>query len=225
LLEQRYACQPALAVRPTNASASLGAVAAGLAASELEKLLASDDAHVLLGRSVMHDLRHHRQLVTRYERNPGCRFDHQLWEIEALDCSLTELSLAGLVTGCGGGDEDATVELYGRDFIAALYCPQCHVHGRRRWRVAGRPAPDRRLCRACRQPLVARGFDMRGQLVLSQLSLRDRARSLRSFGFRDGDVVTVSGPNGVRHLLLSASRPQRTAWDNTRGNSRTGVSA
>jgi molybdopterin/thiamine biosynthesis adenylyltransferase len=59
-LEQAYPCQPdGNGVAATNAPASLGAVTAGMMAVECQKLLDGDMEHLLDGRQVMLDLRHH----------------------------------------------------------------------------------------------------------------------------------------------------------------------
>ena len=81
-LEQVYACGPEHATSaPTRAPSSLGAVPAALAATELRKLLGGESEGLLTGRQVLCDLRHHEYWVTRYERNPACRFDHQSWAV------------------------------------------------------------------------------------------------------------------------------------------------
>ena len=89
---------------PTAAPAYLGCLAASLQAAEIDKILAGQRALVAEGKEIRLDVRHHRHLVTRLVRNPGCRFSHDPpWTIEtAPDLSLREVFTLGDTSITGG---------------------------------------------------------------------------------------------------------------------------
>jgi molybdopterin/thiamine biosynthesis adenylyltransferase len=208
-LEQAYPCLGEHGLPATNAPASLGAVAAGLMAIELEKLLSEDFENLLAGRSVMHDLRHHTQDVTIYRRNPRCRFDHQTWQIEPLTDNYKNPTIKQVVSlACNNGESmDAWVlGLEGHAFTRMQYCPSCGNHGLSPLRLARRIPAKKRLCRQCGATMVIRGIDMFESLKGPMLKKSDLHRTLSSLGFLRGDVLSLECPDGKKYFELAAGR-------------------
>ena len=127
-LEQPYPCQPrGGGPASTNSPASLGHIAAGLMAVECQKLLAGDREHLLAGRQVMLDLRHHTHYITAFRRG-HCRFDHEIWQVEHLDDSPTKMTLGEAVrrsadgSGYSGG---RALRVEGQQFATMQFCSAC----------------------------------------------------------------------------------------------------
>jgi len=78
-LEQVYACTGAESAAPTNAPASLGALAAALQVLECAKLLGHAAGVSLLAHELLIDVATNRQYVTELRRNPFCRMPHAMW--------------------------------------------------------------------------------------------------------------------------------------------------
>jgi molybdopterin/thiamine biosynthesis adenylyltransferase len=208
-LEQSYPCLGEHGMPATNAPASLGAVAAGLMAIELEKLLSGDVEHLLAGRSVMHDLRHHTQDVTIFRRNPRCRFDHQTWQIESLTGISENPTIKQVISlACNNGEStDAwALGLEGHAFTRMQYCGSCGFHGLSPLRLARRIPAKQRLCVKCGATMVIRGIDMFESLNGQMLKKSDLRRTLSSVGFLRGDVLSLECPDGKKHFELAAGR-------------------
>jgi molybdopterin/thiamine biosynthesis adenylyltransferase len=208
LLEQEYKCDGGAAGAPaTNAPASLGAMAAGLMAVECQKLLDGDRPHVLAGRQVFMDLRHHVQDVTTYRRQGGCKFDHRVWPTTGIAAAPSQLALADLfrMAACDGGPSTGwAVRLEGHTFARTLFCPGCGGQSDGPLAIVRRIPSRRRRCAACGHEMVARGFDCFDLLEETDLEKRDCRRSLASLGLRAGDIVTVRGPEGEWHAELGS---------------------
>ncbi|MGD2151939.1 MAG: ThiF family adenylyltransferase [Gemmatimonadales bacterium] len=200
-LEQVHWCRGDVAAAATNAPAYLGALAASLAAAECEKLLSGRLSESLAGREVVVSATHQTHFVTRYRRNEGCRFDHRVWTIEKLGARASGFSLARL-RGLGNGRGDAAplqLRVEGHRINTRLRCVACGViddvlH------LSGRPVV--KDCRQCGDALIPMGFYSCDRLDLATLSARTRRRSLRSVGFRDGDVFTLTDGKHDRHFEL-----------------------
>jgi molybdopterin/thiamine biosynthesis adenylyltransferase len=190
---------------PTGAPAALGSLVASIMAVENDKILAGRLDESLAGRGVLVDMKHHVHELTRYIRNPLCRFDHATWAIEDIDAAPSRLTLAGLVERAGGGDRPGgpwRVALEGHAFARMLCCVQCGWHRPIGLRLARRLPPSRRRCELCGGGMIARGIDLVEQLEGPMLRGRTGRRSLSSFGIAAGDVVTVAGPDGETHYML-----------------------
>jgi adenylyltransferase/sulfurtransferase len=201
LLELIRPCAPDVEAAPTNAPASLGALAAALEAIEIEKLLGGEEG-VLEGRQVLLDARHHAHHVTSFRRNVSCRLaDHGPWRIEQADFGAGDPTLGELVAVLAPGA--SSVEVFGARFVRADVCPDC---ARRvaalRVTSRGRPQP----CRGCGAALVPSGFDTVDALDLDRLAEFERALPVRSVGIRDGDVVGLATPEGIRRFEVALAR-------------------
>jgi molybdopterin/thiamine biosynthesis adenylyltransferase len=208
LVEQDYPCQDAAAPPDTGASSALGAVAAALQALECEKLLSGDRLHLLAGRDVLLDIKHHRHYVTRFTRNPACRMpDHAGWSIAPYDgdpASTTLADLIALTSTLRGAARSVRVGVAGQRFAMSLTCVRCRqrlpvarVH-RGEGRGGGQP------CRACGGALAASGFDMFDQVALEELPEYARSRSLTELGLLPGDILVCSTPEVEAHIELGA---------------------
>lgn len=189
-------------VPSTNGSARLGALAASLLALECEKILAGDLEHALVGRQVVLDCMHHRHFVTSFRRKPHCRFDHGSWSMKPLVGLSAEASVQELVDAvrCTLGSEGiaSALHVHGRPLAKALRCPRCG-HTRRRLHLHSHTHPQ---CPACG---VAALRATQGDLITDLtevLSLKIRRKSIRSIGFRPGDVLATTVGDVVHHLVI-----------------------
>ncbi len=193
----------------TNAPAWLGALAASLAAAECAKLLAGQIDQSLAGHDVVVGVRHHTHaVVTRHVRNPACRFDHRTWgEIEVLDATPAQVSLASALrlgsevdahagpSHCGS----AQLRIPGQSFVSQRRCCGCgatedllFLSGRLR----------ERFCPQCGEAMLVVGFYSKDCIAESEISASDASRSLRSLGFRRGDVISVCTGARESHFQL-----------------------
>lgn len=218
-LEQSYAClgsgsNRAGAQRPvttaTNAPASLGSIAAGLVATECEKLLDGDYAHLAQDKQVLVDCRHHKCLVTRYAINKLCRFDHAIWSTDPIPWQPARISVGDFCDWVAGSRGPGTLELglEGHSFVHRLVCGQCGELAKNCLYLSRRTPPSRSRCTACGQPLVASGFHTTDSLLCGSLSGAQRRRSMSSVGFRHGDIVTVRAAGGEHHYEFAISPPR-----------------
>jgi molybdopterin/thiamine biosynthesis adenylyltransferase len=203
-LEQDYPCLGGVTTPPsTGAASSLGALAASLQAIECTKLLEGRDEP---GLQVLVDAAHHKLLVTRFQRNPDCRIGtHEARRIRALDVGADELTL-GEALGLGRYRlESTSLRVEGKSFVRALMCGAC-TRRRKDLRLVANGAAYSRTCRRCRGSMTAPGFDVVDSIEGSTLSSRWLARSLRTLGFRDREVFTVSSRAKEKHFELGAKK-------------------
>jgi len=198
-LEQRHPCAgeretPA----PTNAPASLGALAAALQAIECQKILAGDWARVAVGRQVLVDAATHRHFVTSFRRNPHCRFKHLTIEVEPVACdgslsALFELGRERLDSG------EVTLGVLNKRFVREMACPDC-LTSIDTFCLEGRV---KTLCRKCGKQMQPVGMS-----ILDSMSAEDAGPAVMAgppgeLGFRPGDILTLGNTNTELHFEVS----------------------
>lgn len=185
----------------TRAPAYLGALAASLQAAECEKVLRGQLHTLPAGREVVVSAGHHTHLVTSYRWNPHCRFDHALWDIQRLRCSPGRLSLRrALALNLGNGTPaSGWLRVEGHRFVMRHSCTVC-----------GRTAVDLGLsgrvvaptCMRCAgRPMVVQGFYTCDRIEAAAGEQMPR-RTLRSLGFRRGDVFSVAAGEREHHYEI-----------------------
>jgi len=197
----------------TNAPVSLGLIAAGLIATECQKLLSGDHEHLLAGRQVMLDLRDHTHFVTAFRRT-HCRFNHEIWVVEPREASPAAVTLGQALGWAGNGSgsvEGCELRVEGQPFARTQFCPACGNHETIGLCLAHRIPPARRRCPACGGATVVRGFDMREAVGSAGLDREELRRPLSALGVQTGDVVSVSihGVAGGKHFVLGESTSKR----------------
>jgi molybdopterin/thiamine biosynthesis adenylyltransferase len=206
VLEQAYPCQPApRASAPSAASPScLGALAAALQAIETLKLLQGRWDEAAIGRQVLIDARTHKHYVTRFPRNAGCRFDHSVWRTEPVDCGPHELTLGQafeMGRGDAGPSEPLSMRVEPRRFVQGVSCTACGAE----WPVlclGVSPRMNRLSCDNCGALVTAPAFSKRTRVDREALPKTALALTLGDLGLRNGDVYTISSPNGERHFAI-----------------------
>ena len=205
-LEQTYPCDnggpPS---QPTNASSSIGALAASLQAVECQKLLSGQWEWAAVGRQVLINASGHKHYVTKFGHNPECRFDHQVWHIEPIDAPPEKLTLGQILAlgrQASGTPDVLSVRVAGQTFAKRVTCHGCGRTQDVHLRITGRLRPGERRCAACDGEMRATGFDMIEWLHPAELPRVTLERSLRSFGIRLGDVVRLSTAEGERHFEI-----------------------
>ncbi|MEW6207430.1 MAG: ThiF family adenylyltransferase [Acidobacteriota bacterium] len=196
LLEQSYPCE-GQRIAPTNAPSSLGAMAASLQAIECRKALAGDVS--FSNHQVLIDARHHRHFVTRFARNPRCRFDHRVWSIEKLSLRLEQATLGDLFELANS--DRAYARLESKPFVKRLTCG-C---GRAKRLLHLYCSLAAQRCR-CGQMMMAAGFDLAEKLESCELRSGDLRRALLSVGLRAGDVISLGGDCRETHYEITDDR-------------------
>jgi hypothetical protein len=189
---------------PTNAPTSLGALAAALAATECRKLLSGQERDAAVGHQLFLDARHHQYWVTRYQRNPNCRFDHQVWEIQPLAIAPGRMTWSQLLN-CVAPEsprETMAVRVAGHGFTRSLLCSGCGAFAARHAALERRMRTALKRCPKCGHNAEPAGIDTDDWLPVASLSNRDLRRSLASAGLRIGDVVTVRTAESESHHEL-----------------------
>ncbi|HNR31879.1 MAG TPA: ThiF family adenylyltransferase, partial [Candidatus Hydrogenedentes bacterium] len=119
-LAKEYHCDGSTAATAaTNAPSALGALAAGLQAIEVSALLGTGLKAPAVSRQAMFDLRNQTCTVTRFTRNPACRFDHQRWDIRILDVRPEDVALGDVFAEAALSREPSALSLEHRRFTRA----------------------------------------------------------------------------------------------------------
>lgn len=188
LLEQQFPCGAVPAApAPNEASSELGALAAAMLAIECRKMLAGEFDCAAIGRQATFNARWHRFSMTSFRRNPHCRFDHATWRIEPLACSPHATRIADLL------ELADTVRVPGHRFVRRLICTN-GCAAKRLFHLEASLADAARCCGACRQPMVATGFDIVESLG-RDLPQEVLNLSLQDAGLRAGDVLQAGDRN------------------------------
>jgi molybdopterin/thiamine biosynthesis adenylyltransferase len=202
-LEQEYPCAGDGAPAATNAPSGLGALAASLQVLECRKLLDGDRGRVAIGQQVTMCASTHRHFVTRFVPNPACRFDHDVWRIEAVGRGPERLTVRqAFELGRESGDGPLRLGVLHQAFARALSCLGC---GRRRdlpLHLLGRLSVAERACDGCGQRMRAAGVDLLDWLAESDLPPGLQEAPLRSLGLRRGDALTVAGAAHAGHFQI-----------------------
>lgn len=207
--EQQFRCNGTDSqVAPTRSPSSLGGLAASLQAIECAKLLEGNLDRVIVGKQVLIDANSHRYFLTSLPYCDDCRFDHQVWEIEQLDQDPAQIMLGeALALGGNGSSENARLAFAFRPkvFLRKKYsCVSCRKVTER---VALREAlPAHLVCERCGERTEEEIVGMAPELDASALDPSLLAHSMVSIGFRQGDVITVAGPDRTRRFEISGKR-------------------
>lgn len=205
-LEASYPCDSgAESTRPTNAPSALGALAASLQVIAAQKWLGGRPDLVPLGHEYVIDARHHRQYLTSCRRNPQCRFDHRVWEVEKLEVAAEKYSLSDaleLNDAWREGDE-SWLWVEGKLFVKRLVCTNCG-HARHLMQLRESLTPKEKVCSICGQQLMASGWDLADKLT-NNLSRRVLSRSLASLGIRRGEIFSVGNGMSERHFEITVT--------------------
>lgn len=191
-LGTRHACDATDPKTPaTNAPVYLGALAAAMQAIECDKLIALGEA-ATAGHQVLIEAATNHLYVTRFHRNPECRFDHTTWTITALRESPGELTIGDTFGLFRAAREQPASSLgfAGFALVEQLDCPGCGF-SRRIFKLQERLRLRERVCPKCEHELLAAGFHVSTRLLRSELAPGAAARSLASLGLRAGDVISV----------------------------------
>ena len=184
---------------PTNAAASLGALAAAMQAVEIGKILADDWERVAVDRDVVIDANVHQHFVTRYARNPACRFDHRSFAIRACCGEPGSLTLGDLFSRGSGA-----LRVEGHRFARQWACGACHASteafGLER-RLAGSIT-----CPNCRGEMRAVGFAMRASLAVSETPDAVLSLPISRLGFRAGDIFSTLVADGEAHFEITPEK-------------------
>ncbi len=205
--------------KPTNAPSGLGALAAGLQIIAAQNCIEGHWDLVPFGRQVLIDGMHHKCYQTSYRRNPRCRFDHGIWEIEKLECGPEGISLQEALGRIGTGQQrnESWLRVEGKPFVKRRACTKCgHAkHGLRLRESLSRKAKQ---CPICGGPMLASGWDLTEKLT-AHLPRRVLSQSLASLGLRHGEVFTIGSPECERHFefTVTAGDPQNIAKNKSCG--------
>ena len=205
-LEQAYPCLgEEEAPRATNAPSALGALAASLQALECQKLLGGQRDLLAIGRQVTISAQAHRHFVTRFLRNPACRFDHETMQIARLDRGAAELTV-GDAFAFGresiGTREPLRLHVPHQVFAHGLVCPTCGQRRTIAFHLLRRLTAADQACGACGEHMRPSGVDVVERLNEADLAPSVRDASLDGVGIRAGDVITLTGDTREVHLQL-----------------------
>jgi len=184
-----------IASAPTNAPASLGALAAAMQALELEKIFADAWEHVPVGREILIDAKSHRHFVTRLPRNPACRFDHRTFEVREFHGAPGALTLADLFAlGTGA------LRVEGQRFVRQWACMACQtmreVFGLRD-RIAAAVQ-----CPGCGNRMRAIGFHTFDSLSAADVPNGLLRAPISSHGIHGGDIFSVTSGTEEAHYEI-----------------------
>ena len=204
LLEQEYPCSVENETAPaTGAPAQLGALAASLQVTELQKLISDRNADgSLVAAQLMFDTATHVIHLGHFTRDEKCRFDHQRWVIESVDLDPLENSLADLFAStCARSDQAISVE--GHSFATFLDCVKCGKRSHVGLSLYRRLSDGARTC-DCGGRMFALGFFSSESISQDELSTQKLSARLSTLGIRTGDVISVTDASGdARHLEIT----------------------
>lgn len=196
-LDRKMACG-ADPVRPSNAPASLGALAASLQVAEFRKV-AADRAGSTTRRKIVYSLDTHEVFKSTLARNRACRFDHHLLEsVHRLDVSPDQLTMQQALAFAGDGAGGA-LSMDGHGFCRSLVCGQCGEVQRALY-LANRLKRNPPVCPSCGEPLCVVLLDIAYQVTTADAPGLDLP--LSEVGFLDGDLLTVSTASSEKHFVM-----------------------
>ncbi len=191
--------------KPTNAPSGLGALAAGLQIIAAQNCIDGHWDLVPFGRQVLIDGMHHKCYQTSYRRNPRCRFDHGIWEIEKLECGPEEITLQDALGRIGSGQQrdESWLRVEGKSFVKRRTCTNCG-HAKHGLRLRESLTRKAKQCPICGGTMLASGWDLTEKLM-THLPRRVLSQSLASLGLRNGEVFTIGSPECERHFEITVT--------------------
>jgi molybdopterin/thiamine biosynthesis adenylyltransferase len=205
-------------------SALIGALAATYGVIEASKVARGAWQEALVGRELYLDAASHRQAVTRFDRKPDCRFDHEQLRTEPLgDVVLADMlaggfagELAGELAGglaragrvASGPDSSVELSLGDDVFVGRVQCPACSRE-RHLWKPLLRVSAAEQRCPACARRHVFAGSELLDGLAPASLPPVLLGSRLSRFGILVGDFVTFRAHGRLRHFEI-VETPERT---------------
>jgi len=207
LLEQHYSCNGTkIQTAPTNAPSTLGSLCASLVTIEAGKILSGQWDRIARGKQVLIDAGFHMQYVTRFPRNPRCRFDHETWDVLPLEKGPDTLSIKEALVLAPGTVWDASLSLAFRGRVFCMRTSHCGVCDAQTEAVSSvSELPKDVYCTTCGVKLSSDGFRILPALKMGELPMHLLERSVGSVGFRAGDVLLLETSLGPRYFELGSS--------------------
>ena len=205
LIEQRIPCETAAAAAAaTRAPLELGALAAAMQVALYRRLLEdASAASELAHRQWFIDVHAGRGWTGRYAPNPDCRLDHGPWSIAALARGAGDLTLREAAALSGDDAAQNAIAADGHSFVQRVRCARCARVRQVGCRLSGRIA--QRTCSRCAVPMIPGVADAQERLSLRNACPGALDRPLAHFGFVDGDIIAVHGPQPVAHFQLGVT--------------------
>lgn len=211
-VSQSYACDgSSIAAAPTNGSASLGALAAAQQALECQAAIESGLRPALAGHEILIDAASHKSYVSQLRRNPECRCDHDVWQIDRLPpgCrSLGDLTALAEDRGCA-----PRLRVEGHAFASDIHCRGCG-RGAALTLMSSRASRLELRCRSCGERTAVDFHAASDEIDLAALPASLRRASLRSVGLRTGEVISLGGVADARHFEIGDSVAAQGAKSN-----------
>lgn len=187
----------------TDSTADLGAFAAALLASECRKQLAGTQRDALSGSQVLHDLEHHTHFMTRFRRNPSCRFVHGVIAPERLEVQWSDM-ISDILKGLRNANpqwRSVAARVMESSFALRLSCRDCGST-QECLRIRSRVGLGRAKCPSCGgDRLLSSGFHELEWLTESMCTHRNPLRP-RDLGLLNGDVLAATDGQETKFYLL-----------------------
>ncbi|MGE3840275.1 MAG: ThiF family adenylyltransferase [Vicinamibacterales bacterium] len=212
ILGESFSCLDTQAVTPhTNGPPALGALAAARMALLAEQIVAPNDAGPEWGAQITMAVREHRLAVTRFARNPACRFDHSLLPVSSDSISVA-VTLGHAVDACSAAGVDGSWRLTvdGCLFARALRCTVCGDV--QRGLTIVRPWAGAATACVCGQPLKAMPADLMEAATSGVATPNDMERTLADMGLQPSDFLLMSDGRDDQVIELLSPCPRDTSW-------------
>ena len=206
-LEQQFPCRlDEDEAAATDAPLELGAFVAALQVAELRKLTEQRSrASNLVGAQYLLDTENYVGHSGHFSRAAHCRFDHRIWDIDAVDIDLAASTLDELFA-LGGGAAAPALRVEGHRFGTCLDCVDCGCRSILGLALASRLTAEQMAC-DCGGRRVVPGFYSFETLERQELSATQRRIKLGALGLVADDVVSVAAAGqGARHVRLRSAQ-------------------
>ena len=153
-------------------------------ALQIKRILRGDLSFA--SRQLFVDGEHFESFVSRYERNPSCRFDHRRLELRCVDAAVERTTPAELLDQL----DAIALAVPGHEFVKQLACPDCasttDVGGLLTRELALAP----RCCEQCGAALMPVGLSITPELRIDT-DTEVGCEPLADLGVRERDIVRV----------------------------------
>ncbi len=189
----------------TNGPPALGALAAARAVLLCDQHLTEGPGHA--GMQLTLAVREHRLAVTRFRRNPACRFDHGALPAGPPGTVPLTMTLGEFDTWIAATEQGGPWHLSvdGCSFGTRVFCAGC---GRTRdgLRLV-RPSSGVALRCDCGARLGAAPLDTVSRIGRADLTRQPLALSLGDLGLQAADIITIASGDAVRSVEIADAGP------------------
>ncbi|MBN2329694.1 MAG: ThiF family adenylyltransferase [Candidatus Omnitrophica bacterium] len=188
----------------TNGSFSLGSLAASVQAIIGEEFLTGKAELGSKNQEILFNAESKEYFKTNLQRNPHCRFDHNIWRIQSIPRRPQDITIGQLFDEAGMNKGRTWLRVENASFFMQGRCPACN-HTWEIFQASHRDPHTQLFCPTCRENLISTSIDYRDRIEKGEFKEKQLRKTAAEIGITSDDIITFQSEDDQQeiHVMLS----------------------